>query len=162
MECGLIGDALIITHQPPTNEPFDSMEYQSLDGVKHTIYYFRYMHSRNFKKKLFAQNEALWTFLATQVNQNAQVVLDIDLDFFTYDDLKEDDVLPFSAEDFKDIFADTSVLRDLSEKISLITISTEPFWSGSDENSRIVYELLRSHLKNVKLEPYDKISYFPP
>lgn len=162
MECGLIGDVLIITHQPPTNEPFDFMEYQSLDGVKHTIYYFRYLRSRDFTKKLFGQNQELRALLAKQFNQNTPVVLDIDLDFFTYDDLKGEDVLPFSAEDFKNIFSNTSVLRNLLEKINLITISTEPYWSGSDENSRIVYELLRSHLKNVRLAPYDKISYFPP
>ena len=163
MECGLVGDALIVTQQPPTNELFDNIEFRALDGLLHRIFYQKYSYKHHFAEELFCdKNQVITRLLDRQLRQNSNVVLDIDLDFFTYDEDNngQTNALTFEEEDFKDIFFGNSWIWKVIKKTKLLTISTEPYWSGSVENSERVYELLRKYLKNDELPPFRNIKYF--
>lgn len=143
MECGLIGDMLIITQER------NGHEYRSRDGKTHRIFYHEYSES-TFRTLFDRKNVGLKRILRKYLGMKMDFVLDIDLDFFTYD--CGDNVCVFSKESVEDVFSLDSLVWPIYQRARLLTISVEPYWSGSLENSRQAFELLKRYLGEKRIK----------
>jgi len=136
---------LIVTQEPSVEQ------YESMDGKIHRIFYQSYSVESGFAKALFHEkNKSLKRILTYHFKKNLDVALDVDLDFFTYD--CKDNVCVFSEEDFADIFSADSLIWLIYNKSKLLTIAIEPYWSGSAENSKQAFKLLKKYLRNERIE----------
>jgi hypothetical protein len=137
MEMGLIQDMLLVTPEIPRK-----LTYEDLAGREHRIFHCR--HPNNLRVLL--KNQTLRQSIGYPEGKSS-IILDIDLDFFTYlGDQEEAHVI--SEEGFKDIFGNDSPIWWIYEKARLATISQEPFWCGGIENSALIFHLLKKHLLN--------------
>lgn len=136
MEAGLVKDMLLISSDVPYEEI-----YEDLSKRKHRIFHCEHP---NKLKDLLVKNKMLRKSIGYNKCDNSNLILDIDLDFFTY--LDENDI-PYviNEEDFKNIFLHDSLLWLICKKARLITISKEPVWCGTKENSDHIFNLLKIH-----------------
>lgn len=135
MEVGLVTDTLIISHEVPYEKT-----YEDLSKRKHRI--FHCPHPNNLRD-LIMKNSSLKENI-DYPDGNRNIILDIDLDFFTYlDDKEEAHVI--SEEDFKQIFSNDSLIWWIYEKARLITIAKESYWCGGIDKSEHILKLLRIH-----------------
>lgn len=139
MEAGLIRDILFVTPQVPCVKI-----YQDLSGRKHRIFHCN--HPNNLKD-LLTRDKALKQSIGYPEGR-PHILLDIDLDFFTYYDENQDETHAISEENFKSIFSNDSLIWWISEKARLITISKEPFWCGGIDNSEHIFKLLKTFFLN--------------
>ena len=139
MEAGLVGDMLLISHEAPYEEI-----YEDLSKRKHRI--FHCVHP-NGLKDLLMKNKILRRSIGYDKNADANLILDIDLDFFTYLD-QHDIPHVISEEDFKEIFSSDSLLWWIYKKARLVTISKESFWCGGIDNSEHIFKLLKTYFLN--------------
>jgi len=138
MEAGLVGDILFISPE----QPYEEM-YEDLSKRKHRIFYC--MHPNNLKDLLMNNPSLKESMDYPQGHSN--IILDIDLDFFTYHD--DQDVPHAICEaDFQSIFANDSLIWWVYEKARLITISKEPYFCGGIDNSKHIFKLLKAHFLN--------------
>jgi len=138
MEAGVVGDVLIVSPEVPCEEI-----YEDLSKQKHRI--FHCIHPNNLQD-LLINNRSMKESI-DYPDGNFNIILDIDLDFFTY--LDDQDVPHvISEENFKNIFSDNSLIWWIYEKARLITISKEPFWCGEIDNSEHVFKLLKTYFLN--------------
>ncbi len=135
MEVGLVLDILIVSPEVPCEKV-----YKDLSGRQHII--FHCDHPTDLKA--IFKSQSIKQSLGYPEGKKS-VILDIDLDFFTYlDDQEEAHVI--SEEDFGNIFSKGSPIWWIYEKAKLVTISKEPFWCGGVDNSERIFELLKRHL----------------
>jgi hypothetical protein len=136
METGLVGDVLIVSPEIPNEEI-----YEDLSKRAHRI--FHCLHP-NRLKDLLVKNEVLRKSIGYDKNVNSNLILDIDLDFFTYlDQQKVAHVL--KEREFREIFSSDSPLWWIHENAKLITISEEPYWCGGKDNSEHIFKSLETY-----------------
>lgn len=143
MEAGLIGDILIMS-----SEPTGIKEYTDSASVKHKIFHCFWPGDLSGFRGLLTdtateRNREIITSIGYDENGNPNVVLDIDLDFFTY--YYCDNTYVIDEENFKDIFSDDSLIWWIYDKARLITIAKEPGACGSTLNSERILKLLNKY-----------------
>ena len=149
MEAGLIGDILIMS-----SEPTDIKEYTDFASVRHKIFHCFWPGDLSGPRGFLTdsvpeRNRELITSIGYDKNGNPNIVLDIDLDFFTY--YYCDNTYVIDEENFKDIFSEDSLIWWIYDKARLITIAKEPWGCGSARNSKRILRLLNKYfLKRQK------------
>lgn len=143
MEAGLIGDILIMSAELP-----DIKEYTDSTSVKHKIFHCLWPGDLSGPRGLLTdsitkRNRELITSIGYDKNGNPDIVLDIDLDFFTY--YYCDNTYVIDEENFKDIFSDESLIWWIYDKARLITIAKEPWGCGGPQNSKRILRLLKKY-----------------
>lgn len=143
MEAGLIGDILILSPELP-----DIEEYTDSRSVKHKLFYCFWPGDLSGSRGLLTdnipeRNRELITSIGYDTNGNPNIVLDIDLDFFTYFYCNNTYII--DEDNFKDIFSDDSLIWWVYDKARLITIAEEPWTCGSAQNSQRILKLLKKH-----------------
>jgi len=95
-------------------------------------------------RDLLTKNTVLRKSIGYDKCADSNLILDIDLDFFTYLDQFE---IPhiIRKKDFKEIFLGNSPLWWIYEKARLITIAKELFWCGGLDNSEHIFKLLKTY-----------------
>jgi len=136
MEAGLVTDVLLITHEVPYEKT-----YEDLSGRKHRI--FHCLHPNDLRNLVIEVPSLKESIDYPEGNRN--IILDIDLDFFTYED-DEGKAHVIDEEDFKHIFPNAPLIWWICEKARLITIAKEPHFCGGIENSERILKLLNVHL----------------
>lgn len=143
MEAGLIGDILIMS-----SEYTEVKEYTDSASVKHKIFHCFWPGDLSGHRGLFTddipdRNRQLITSIGYGKNGNPNIVLDIDLDFFTY--YYCDKTYVINEENFKDIFSHDSLIWWIYDKARLITIAKEPWGCGSARNSNCILRLVNKY-----------------
>ena len=138
MEAGLVQDMLLISPEVPC-----AFIYQDLSKLEHKIFHCK--HPKNLKDLLTIDNTLKKSIGYPKGEQN--IILDIDLDFFTYPNDQEE-VHVISEEDFKNIFSNDSLIWWIYEKARLMTISKETYWCGGIDNSERIFKYLKTYFLN--------------
>lgn len=142
MEARLVTDVLLITHQIPYEKT-----YEDLSGRKHRIFHCR--HPNDLRDLVMGVSSLKKSIDYPDGNRN--IILDIDLDFFTYED-DEGKVCVIDEKDFERIFSNGSLIWWIYDKARLITIAMEPYFCGGIENSKRILKLLKVHFLNKRKE----------
>jgi len=148
MEAGLVGDVLLISPQIPFFEI-----YEDLSKRKHRI--FHCVHPSRLRD-LLTKNKALRKSIGYDGRADSNLILDIDLDFFTHLDKHE---IPhvITEEELREIFSGDSILWWIYEKAKSITISLEPFWCGGMDNSERILKLLKTYFQECETASKNQI-----
>lgn len=144
MEAGLIGDILIMSPELP-----DIKEYVDSRSFKHKIFHCLWPGDLSGRRGLLTDtfprtNKELIASIGYNNGNTSNIVLDIDLDYFTY--FNCDKTYVINENNFEDIFTDTSLIWWIYKKARLITIAKEPMCCGSAQNSEQILKLFKNHL----------------
>ena len=168
MISGLVGDVLSVDREFVPNgfleevpeSPFQNSEYYSLRGFDGKIFPFTYGSISNLFSPRGALADSAKYLDIIKIYENNPLVLDVDLDFFTYSNdrtfarNKRDITEQVGSSDFKQLF----------DRANVVLIALEPGCCGGDEDCLEILEVFQkevfdscglSVLEEVKGEFFD-------
>jgi len=147
MELGIVNDALILS---PDDSNLRREHYEDMRGIEHHIYYSSSIISLWYPKGSGIlnngypkENRAIQERIKT-----SNLIVDIDLDYFTY--YKDDKMHVLSLDNFDHIFRKTHYVSiyDLLERAKVITMALEPQFCGGIKNCSKILQLLANKYLN--------------
>ena len=155
MEAGLVNDILIISPQEPFSEkPPSERDYIDSNNVTHRLFYCKSpddlggINGKLTDRYARGRNRELKESIGYPGGDNSNIILDIDLDYFTYTHNARNYVMDIN--NIKDIFTSDSQIWWIREKAKGITIAKEHSCCGGAKNSRRILRALRKYFLSIK------------
>jgi len=140
MEAGLVNDILIISPDPSIPK-----DYTDSRSVKHNIFHCLSPDDLGGPRGLLTdsapkRNKEIITSIGFPRKKSSNIILDIDLDYFTYSHNVRSYVM--DRNNIKDIFSDDSLIWWIRGQARAITIAKEYTCRGGAKNSRRILNAL--------------------
>ncbi|MFX1257237.1 MAG: hypothetical protein ACFFAN_05235 [Promethearchaeota archaeon] len=149
MELGLINDVLIISPSERRNDHKE--EYKDHSGKIHKIYYICYVTDLWHPSGLGILNDNCdpkKKEIKEKIDKS-DVIMDIDLDYFTYK--REDKIFVINLENFDRILNNSHLEYLLKYRTKVLTIALEPTSCDGIRNSIQIFSRLLEYFKSFSL-----------
>ena len=148
MEAGLVNDILIISPE----KPFPEKDYIDSNNVEHRIFHCNSPDDLGGMRGILTdkaprRNRELIKSIGFPRGENSNIILDIDLDYFTYTHNVRSYVM--DRNNIKDIFPRDSLIWWVRDKAKAITIAKEHTCCGGAKNSRRILRALRKYFLSI-------------